>query len=183
MTDQPVTDQSVTVTIEVDADPRLAFEIFTAQIDTWWLRGPKHRFRAPWNGRLLVLPGPSGRLLEQYADGTSFEIGRVLRWAVGEQIVLSWRLPSFRDTEATEVDVRFTAIDGGTRVSVQHRGWSKLRSDHPARHGKTGSEYEYMKAGLWADNLAALQTFLARRRMALADELTNCRTGPAHKEK
>lgn len=83
MTDQSVTDQSVTVTIEVDADPRLAFEIFTAQIDTWWLRGPKHRFRAPWNGRLLFLPGPAGRLLEQYADGTSFEIGRVLRWAVG----------------------------------------------------------------------------------------------------
>ena len=88
-----------------------------------------------------------------------FVIGRVVQWAPGERLVLSWRLPNFADAESTEVDVRFEPIDGGTRVSVEHRGWSDLRTDHPARHGKHGRDYEYMKASLWADpRLAARAT-------------------------
>ena len=157
-----MTDQTVIVSIEVAADPQLAFDVFTSQIDTWWLRGPKHRFRAPWNGTLAFEPGPSGRLLERYADGTTFVIGRVLQWAPGERLVLSWRLPSFADAESTEVDVRFDAVDGGTRVSVEHRGWVSLRADHPARHGKQGRDYEYMKASLWAENLGALRQHIGR---------------------
>jgi uncharacterized protein YndB with AHSA1/START domain len=157
-----MTNQSVTVSIEVAAEPNLAFDVFTSQIDTWWLRGPKHRFRATWNGTLAFEPGPGGTLLEQYADGTTFVIGRVLQWVPGERLVLSWRLPSFGDAESTEVDVRFDAIDGGTRVSVEHRGWTDLRADHPARHGKQGRDYEYMKASLWAENLGALRRHVAR---------------------
>jgi hypothetical protein len=157
-----VTDRAVIVSIEVAGDPQLAFEVFTSQIDTWWLRGPKHRFRRPWNGTLVFEPGPTGRLLEEYADGTSFVIGRVSQWLPGERLVVSWRLPSFADAEGTEVDVRFDAIDGGTRVSVEHRGWGSLRRDHPARHGKEGRDYEYMKASLWADNLTALRLHIAR---------------------
>ncbi len=157
-----MTNQTVIVSIEVAAEPYLAFDVFTAQIDTWWLRGPKHRFRAPWNGAIIFEPGPAGRLLEQYADGTTFVIGHVLQWAPGERLVLSWRLPSFADSDTTEVDVRFDAVDGGTRVSVEHRGWDGLRPDHPARHGKQGRDYEYMKASLWAENLTALKQHIGQ---------------------
>ena len=156
-----MTTQTVVVSIEVAAPPQLAFDVFTSQIDTWWLRGPKHRFRAPWNGTLVFEPGPAGRLLEQYADGTAFVIGRVAQWLPGERLVLSWHLPNFADAESTEVDVRFDAIDGGTRVSVEHRGWSALRADHPARHGKHGRDFEYMKASLWADSLGSLRRYIA----------------------
>ena len=152
-----MTTQTVTVSIEVAADPQLAFEVFTSEIDTWWLCGPKHRFRPPWNGKLLFEPGPAGRLLEEYADGTTFVIGHVSQWSPGKRLVLSWRLPNFAAADVTEVDVRFDAIDGGTRVSVEHRGWEKLRRDHPARHGKEGRDYEYMKASLWAESLSALR--------------------------
>lgn len=158
-----MTNRSVVVSIEVDAAPSLAFDVFTTQMDRWWLRGPKHRFQAPWNGTLVFEPGPAGRLFEQYADGTAFVIGRVLRWAPGERIVLSWRLPSFADAEVTEVDIRFDAIEGGTRVSVEHRGWDALRSDHPARHGMQGRDYEYMKANLWAENLTSLKQYLVQQ--------------------
>jgi uncharacterized protein YndB with AHSA1/START domain len=157
-----VTEQSVIVSIEVAADPQLAFQVFTTQIDIWWLRGPKHRFRAPWDGTLTFEPGRGGRLIETYADGTSFMIGRVSQWSPGERLVLSWRLPNFADAETTEVDVRFEAIDGGTRVSVEHRGWHELRADHPARHGKRDREYEYFKAQLWADTLNALRQHFTR---------------------
>ncbi len=155
-------DPTVTVSIEVAANPQVAFEVFTSQIDTWWLRGPKHRFRPPSDGTLTFEPGPAGRLLETYADGTTFVIGRVVQWLPGERLLLSWRLPSFADAETTEVEVRFDAIETGTRVSVEHRGWQTLRPDHPARHGQTGRAYEYMKAGLWADNLSALRTHISR---------------------
>ena len=104
-----VSDQTVIVSIEVAADPLLAFEVFTTDIDAWWLRGPKHRFRAPWNGTLSFEPGRGGRLIEAYADGTSFIIGRISQWVPGERLVMSWRLPSFADAETTEVDVRFEA--------------------------------------------------------------------------
>lgn len=155
-----MTQQEVTVSIEVAAEPRLAFDVFTTQIDSWWRRGPKHRFAPPWTGTLRFEPGASGRLLEQYEDGSTFVIGRVRVWQPGERIVLSWRLPNFTESESTEVDVRFESVDGGTRVSVVHRGWHTLRPDHPARHRLVGREFEYAKAGLWAENLGALQTYI-----------------------
>jgi hypothetical protein len=58
-----VTQQAVIVSIEVAADPLLAFEVFTTQIDAWWLRGPKHRFKAPWNGTLAFEADLNGQLL------------------------------------------------------------------------------------------------------------------------
>lgn len=160
-----MTNETVTVSIEVAADPAIAFDVFTSEIDAWWLRGPKHRFKPPWNGCLRFEPGASGRLLEEYADGSSFVIGKVQQWKPGERLVLSWRLPVFAENETTEVDVRFEAIEGGTRVSVEHRGWHALRADHPARHGLAGRDYEYMKAGLWAENLMALRARLERGRV------------------
>ena len=155
-----MTAHEVTVSIEVAAAPPLAFDVFTQQIDTWWRRGPKHRFAPPWTGTLQFEPGVNGRLTEHYEDGTSYVIGRVRLWQPGERIVLSWRLPSFADAESTEVDVRFEPIESGTRVSVVHRGWHELRIDHLARHGLTGCEFEYAKAGLWADNLNALRIYV-----------------------
>jgi uncharacterized protein YndB with AHSA1/START domain len=155
-----VTDAAVVVSVEVAADPVLAFDVFTSDIDAWWLRGPQHRFKAPWNGTLRFEPGPQGRLIEQYADGSAFVIGRVVTWQPGERIVLSWRLPNFADAETTEVDVRFEAIAGGTRVSVEHRGWHALRADHPARHGNSGRALAYSRADTWGKNLTSLRRWI-----------------------
>jgi activator of HSP90 ATPase len=157
-----VTERTVVVSIDVDADPRLAFDVFTRDIDAWWLTGPQHRFRAPWNGTLRFEPGPDGRLLEQYADGSVFVIGRVIVWQPGARLVLSWRLPNFSETESTEVDVRFEAAGAGTRVSVEHRGWAALRADHPARHGATGRALAYRRADHWGANLTSLRRHVAR---------------------
>src|SRR5262245_35216273 len=155
-----MTAQEVTVSIEVAAEPPLAFDVFTQQIDTWWRRGPKHRFAPPWTGTLRFEPGARGRLLEHYEDGTTYVIGHVTVWQPGQRLALSWRLPSFAENETTEVDIRFDSIAGGTRVSVVHRGWQTLRLDHPARHGLAGREFEYAKASLWADNLNELRSYI-----------------------
>ena len=36
--------ESAVVTTVVPADPAAAFEVFTAQVDAWWKRGPHFRF-------------------------------------------------------------------------------------------------------------------------------------------
>jgi hypothetical protein len=49
---------------------------------------------------------------------------------------LEWRLTNFAPGERTEVEVLFEPDEDGTRVTVEHRAWSALRPDHPARHGQ-----------------------------------------------
>ena len=156
----PGRDAAVTVSIEVAADPQTAFDVFTQHIDTWWLRGPAHRFAPRRDGCLRFEGGVAGRLLEEYADGSAFIIGRVLQWQPGELIVLTWRLPNFARDETTEVHVRFEPVGHATHVSVTHRGWSRLHPRHPARHGSAGPEFEMSKARLWGANLMALRAHI-----------------------
>jgi uncharacterized glyoxalase superfamily protein PhnB len=108
---------SVTATIDVAVDPGTAFKIFTEEIDAWWDRGPTNFYDG---GRALAKrfePGVGGRYLEVYDDATGdvFEIGRITVWEPGSRLVYR----SSRDD--TEVDVRFAAITGGTRVVLVQR--------------------------------------------------------------
>ena len=94
---------SVTVTTVVRALPAAAFDLFTAQIDAWWSRGPLYRDRE-------TVRFEGGRLLQGEA-----ELGRVLAWEPGVRLLLAWQA-------GTEVEIRFTAVGDSTRVTVEHRG-------------------------------------------------------------
>lgn len=158
---QPVPDDDADgfrVSILVDVDPARAFAAFTEQIDLWWLRGPKHRFRAPYHdGMLRFTPGTGGTLTEHYPDGTAFTVGEVLDWQPGARLHLTWRLPNFDAGQRTDVIVHFEAERGRTRVSVEHRGFATLPLDHPARHGHRGRALASAKARLWAELLTSLR--------------------------
>ena len=115
---------SVTTSIEVSVDPITAFDIFTKDVDAWWQRGPMN-----WNNPDRAVgvrfePGVGGRWLEVHdaATGEGFEMGRISIWKPGEQVVFSYRDVG-HDIDGTEVDIRFVAVPGGTRVTVEHRGW------------------------------------------------------------
>ena len=152
------------VSVLVAVSPERAFEAFTDQIDLWWLRGPKHRFRPPYHdGMLRFEPGPGGTLKEHYPDGSAFTIGRILDWRPGELLRLTWRLPSFAPAQRTEVCVRFEPEAGQTRVSVEHRGFATLPADHPARHGRRGRDLAFIKGALWAEVLTALRDHVNAR--------------------
>jgi hypothetical protein len=149
---------SIEVSIEAPLSRAEAFELFTRRIDAWWKRGPKHRFRSPWNTGVLVLePHVGGRLIEQYPNGEAFEIGRVQLWEPPARFAMSWRLPNFSGDEATHVEVRFHALDTGCRVSVIHSGLTTLRPDHPARHGQSDPAFLRNQAHLWIELLNALR--------------------------
>jgi len=142
----------VMVSIRLKVPPAAAFELFTSRIDDWWRRGPKYRM-GPTDGRLRFEPGEGGRLVEIYdeAGGDLFEIGRILVWRPGERLVFEWRLPNFTADQVTEVDVGFTPVADGTRLTLEHRGLGDLPPDHPARHGLEEGRFIMLKARWWEE--------------------------------
>ncbi|WP_168707945.1 SRPBCC domain-containing protein [Sphingopyxis sp. PAMC25046] len=127
---------AVIVALRVAATPDAAFTAFTRDIGKWWRSHPLFQLSRHGDGALRFDPaGPDGRLVTRFDNGEEWEIGAVRHWLPGERLAFAWRLPSFREGQATEVDVRFEAIGSETRVTVEHRGWDAVPQSHVARHG------------------------------------------------
>jgi uncharacterized protein YndB with AHSA1/START domain len=145
---------SVRVTTFVDVEPEEAFEVFTAEIDRWWKKGPRYR-----SGSISF--EERVRLIEAQPGGEIFEVGRVLIWEPAARLVFEWRGRNFSPGEITEVEVLFEAQEDGTRVTLEHRGWSKIPAKHPVRHGLEGEAFQAMIGMWWGDLMTA---FRAHRR-------------------
>lgn len=115
--------KSVTVECSCEA----TFALFTAEIASWW---PMDRYSVSQDRtRNVVLePRIGGDIYEERDDGETFPWGKVLIWEEPSRLVMSWH-PGREPDAAQEVEVRFTAIDGGTRVDLEHRNWDKLGED------------------------------------------------------
>jgi uncharacterized protein YndB with AHSA1/START domain len=111
--------------------------------------------RAP--GRLAFEPGEGGRLTETLANGKVFEIGRITIWEPPRRLAFTWRQASFPPDLATEVEVRFEADGDETRVSVEHRGFTRVPTVNAARHGFPDALLQMRLAEWWRDQLEALQ--------------------------
>lgn len=146
----------ITVSIRLAVPPERAFSLFTDDVDRWWRRGPKYRQGIGENGRMVFEPGEGGRLVERYDGGREFEIGRILVWRPGERLTFVWRLSNFAEDQATEVDIRFTPVAEGTRLTLEHRGWDTIPSDHPAHHGLDLTRSQMLRARWWDEQLASL---------------------------
>jgi uncharacterized protein YndB with AHSA1/START domain len=147
----------IMVSIRLKVTPAVAFDLFTRKVDDWWRRGPKYRMGP--QGRLRFEPGEGGRLVEIYdeAAGDLFEIGRILVWRPGERLIFEWRTPNFTADQVTEVDIGFTAIEGGTRLTLEHRGLGALPPNHPARHGMEDRRFLLIHARGWEDQFESLR--------------------------
>lgn len=146
----------------VACDPATAFELFTGQIALWWRPSPRRRVGLRGGTLGFEPPRPddpgSGRLCERIGDAV-FEVGRVLVWRPGERLRFEWRAPNFEPGEQTEVEVRFEPTDAGTRVSVEHHGWSAI-PDARLRHGMDDASFESLIGLWWGDVLVALRRTL-----------------------
>jgi uncharacterized protein YndB with AHSA1/START domain len=154
---------AVRVTTVVALDPAAAFHVFTAEVDAWWRRGPMYRFRTDRSGTMRFEPHVGGRLLEVYdeAAGDAYEVGRVLVWEPAARLVFTWRGVAFAPGQRTEVEVRFEAVESGTRVMLEHRGWDSLPAGHPARHGLAGPAFTRLIGQWWASLLLDARTHAA----------------------
>jgi uncharacterized protein YndB with AHSA1/START domain len=150
--------ESIVATTLVAADPATAFEIFTAEVDAWWKRGPMYRPAVRGAGVLKFEPGVGGRLLETYDDGSNYEFARIRVWEPARRLVFDMFARAFRPGESTEVEVLFEAEGENTRVTVTNRGWERFAGDHPVRHGVDQSAFNDMMSIWWADLLVAIKS-------------------------
>jgi uncharacterized protein YndB with AHSA1/START domain len=109
-------------TITVDASLETAFETFTRRMHDWWPSAPHTVF----DDRVAVVfdERAGGRVYERAADGQEADWADVIAWEPPSRLVLRWRVNPERGP--TEVEVRFTAENGRTRVDLEHRGWDAI---------------------------------------------------------
>lgn len=133
---------AVRKSVTVAAPIALAFEVFTARIESWWPMASHHIGDADC-AAVVIEPRPGGRWYERGVDGIECQWGEVLVWEPDRRVVLVWRLNAqfkFDPALRTEVDIRFTAIDAGTtRVDLEHRGLEAYGADAVAMREAFGS--------------------------------------------
>ncbi|HET7501694.1 MAG TPA: SRPBCC domain-containing protein [Kofleriaceae bacterium] len=155
----------VTVTVFVEISPADAFAVFTGEIDQWWRRGPAYRVAGKRPGVLHLEPKLGGRLFEEYHEGAAVhEVGTITAWDPPIHLAFEWRSITFVPGEVTRVDVRFVGVGHGTRVTLEHRGWSRIRDDHPVRHGKAASAFLADLGRWWGALLSSLREHTAETR-------------------
>jgi len=150
----------VLVAVRVPSTPWEAFRAFTEEIGQWWRPNGLFQFTENKNGRLAFEPGPRGRLVEHYDDGTMFEVGRVVLWEPPERLVVGWREANFAADQHTELHVRFAPVGDQTRITVEHYGWDSFPPEHAARHGADLAVFQHRFAEWWQDLLSRLQRCL-----------------------
>jgi uncharacterized protein YndB with AHSA1/START domain len=113
--------------IFVNAPPERAFDIIANGIGPWW---PKtHHIGSADLDRPVIEPRTGGRWYEIDVDGSQCEIGKVLAWEPPARLLLAWKLDpewKFDPDLVTEVEVLFTAEEGGTRVNLEHRHLERM---------------------------------------------------------
>jgi uncharacterized protein YndB with AHSA1/START domain len=152
-------DQAV-ASVLVLVPPTEAFRIFTEEIDGWWRAGMRYRI-GQRRSVVCLEPKLGGRLFESFetaaGDPKVKETGRVTCWEPPARLILEWRAVNFAPDEKTEVEVVFEPSPSGTLVTVCHRGWSKLRADHPVRHGAETAAFLRQMGMWWGDLLTSLR--------------------------
>ena len=119
-TSERVVEKSVTVSVPVER----AFEVFTAEIGTWWpLR--THAVDTERSETVVMEGRVGGRLYERTPSGEEHVWGTLVAWEPPNRIVYSWR-PGRGEETAQEVEITFGPEGEGTRVDIRHYGWEKL---------------------------------------------------------
>jgi uncharacterized protein YndB with AHSA1/START domain len=150
----------VRVTTFVEVSSADAFAVFTDEIDAWWRRGPRFRFDKSGLGTLRFEGGVGGRLVESFADGSEFEVGKVLAWDPGAKVAFEWRSQAFEPKDKTTVLVTFAAKGDGTEVVVEHTGWSQFPDGHAVRHGNVGTAFTDMLGLFWGELATGYRAFV-----------------------
>ena len=96
-------------------DPGRAFALFTEHAGLWWPAGRRHTKDAHSTIRMEA----AGRFFERSHDGSEVELGVVHHFETASRLLLDW-YPGTGQENPTKVEVRFEAVDGGTRVTVHH---------------------------------------------------------------
>lgn len=129
-------EQALTVreSITVGRSVAEAFQLFTDGIGEWWpLKGTNFSYGGERADKIFLEAKPGGRFYERFTDGELFEVGRVIACEPPKRIVFTWKDPSWK--VPTEVEVRFSPAENGTRVDLEHRGFEAAGVQPPEAAG------------------------------------------------
>jgi uncharacterized protein YndB with AHSA1/START domain len=129
------------IEFEVECPPRLAFEVWTTRIASWWPRS--HTVSADPDVQVVLEARTGGRIFERCATGGEHEWGEVTVFEPPHRLAYLWHIRRDR-TDATQVEITFTAHgEAGTRVRIEHTGWERLGAEaetwRDRNHGAWGS--------------------------------------------
>jgi uncharacterized protein YndB with AHSA1/START domain len=120
--------EPVRTEITVPLAPNTAFELFTAGLDTWWVRG--HQIGTAPLRRAVLEGREGGRWYEIDEDGSECDWGRVLVCEPPARLVLAWQINAdwkYDKDLVTEVEIVFTDLgNGSTRVNLEHRNMERF---------------------------------------------------------
>lgn len=133
----------VVETIVVEAPIERAFEVFTADIGSWW--PPSHHILEAELAAMVFEPRVGGHIIDRGVDGSECRWARVLAYEPPTRLVFSWDITLQWQIEpdparASEVEVSFTAeSDDRTRIELEHRGIERHGDGWEAMHAAVGS--------------------------------------------
>jgi hypothetical protein len=111
--------EAIRKTVLVDFAPADAFDLFTRKTASWWpVR--THSYGGDKVTNVVFEPHVGGRVYEVTEQGEQ-DWGRVLEWEPGTRFLLEWLIG---EASGTEVEVTFEPEGPGSRVILEHRGFS-----------------------------------------------------------
>ena len=113
--------------IKVNCSPETSFRVFCEEMSEWWPGGFGGK-----DTKLYLEGRVGGRFYERRPDETEYQIGKVTAYQPPSFVAFTWRAPSW--DVVTQVEIRFKAEAGGTRVELEHSGWeqdAKTRDAEP----------------------------------------------------
>jgi hypothetical protein len=141
--------------IVVNIGRERAFEIFTAEMTSWW--PSHHHIGSTPIERIVIEPHTGGRWYTVHEDGAQTYTGVVVVWDPPGRFVVTWQIGSdwkYHDNLVTTVDVRFDEEGPGrTRVRLEHRDLDAFGADAAAMRETFG------QPGAWT---ATLEAYAAR---------------------
>jgi hypothetical protein len=113
----------ITREIVVECDPERAFDVFTADMTSWW--PPEHHIGSAPIEQVIIEPHAGGRWYTRHQDGSETNTGFVVLYDRPHRVSVTWQIGadwSYHPDLVTTVDVRFTKeAPGRTRVALEHR--------------------------------------------------------------
>ncbi len=144
--------------VVVEVGQAAAFEIFTADMTSWW---PAHHHigSAPIQ-EIVIEPRVGGRWFTRHEDGTETDTGVVTAWEPPGLFGVTWQIGAdwkFHPDFVTTITVRFVSEGADrTRVILEHGGLEAYAADAAAMRAT------FEEDGAWTGTLAAYAARTAR---------------------
>ncbi len=124
--------QPVIKTVRLPLDCQGAFELFVDGMDSWWPL-VSHSVLGPAATGVRVEPRLGGAVVEMGADGPAHTWATITEWDPPHRVSFNWH-PGQDPSEATNLELTFEPVEGGSQLRLVHDGWEHRAN---AQHWRT----------------------------------------------